>query len=287
MTIRNVVTRASQYETIIPFALEQRAEGEYINHLHIQGNSLLCSVYVSQIDVGATLHVDYFDTTTGDREGEEYILGAHPTLSVAPMTNRITITRIHEAPRIRVRVVGGSARFGVMMTVVTSFATDLDAALIFDEQVANLLRDKAIPIAGYDNTGKYNFIRVQDGILQVGGEVTAGELFINKRLYNEVLGQLPSTDVTLINYTVPVGKLFRWLEGFGTSNNWTTFDVQINGVTWIFQNNAFDNPNVNLTVGRGVRLNEGDTLTVTVRNVNPYNEPADIRTGIFGVEQDA
>jgi hypothetical protein len=284
MTVRQIVTRLGEYETVTPFELEERSEGVYIQHLHIQGNSLLSSVFVESLSAGASVKVDYFDTTTGAEVGEEYLLGAHPTIVNSGITHRLTVTRIHQMPRVRVTVTGGTATFGVLVTVVTSFATDLDAALVSDGQEADLLRDKSIPIAGYNDDNTYEFIRVKNGILQVGGSVTTDEQFINRRLYNEVLGKLPNGDTKLIDYTVPVGKTFQWTSGFGNSNNWCDFHVSVNGLTWIFKSNSFDSPNVDLSLGRGVTLSSGDVLEVFVKNTNIYNQPANIRVGIFGVE---
>jgi hypothetical protein len=212
-------------------------------------------------------------------------LEKHAIVSTAPFTQKLTITRIHSAPSCRVTLTGGNATFEVHNTVVTSFASDLDSALVMEDQSADLSRDQGIPISGYDNNGTYHFVRVVDGVLQVGGELTAGEIIINKRLYNETMALMPNILTTHISYTVPTGKVFRWLGGSGSANTWTHWRVEIDGQTWLSKRNAFDNPNIDLTTDRVVNIQAGSTINVVVKNLNPYGHTATLETVIFGREE--
>jgi hypothetical protein len=275
-------------ETVFP--LEPRAAGDYVANMLIKGNSILSTLTVSAIDPGATVKVTYFEYTTQNAAdaGQEIFLDEHVIIndsSSLPAVNKITITRIHSTPRIRLTITGGSATVEVHNTVVMSFASDLDAALVFEGDAFFVDRTKAIPIAGVDpETNLMNIVRVDNGLLQV----SSSDEVINKRLYNESIDLSPSPTYTNhINYEVPVGKIFRWVGGFGSSGNWTIWRVTIDGDVYLIQRNDIDEFNVDLSLQRGVTLTAGQVIQVDVRNRNPYNQDGDIETAIYGIEETA
>lgn len=277
-------------DTILP--LDDYPPGEYVVPMYIQGNSILSSLFVASVDPGATVSVEYFEITTGsaEREGEEILLEVHPPLTGVPGTSKLTVTRIHEKPRVRMIVTGGNVRAQVHTTVVTSFASDLDAALKYEEQPADLTPngDRGIPLVGYDEGDTlWHFLRVDNGVLQVGGEVAAGAIFLNTRKYNQSLVLLAGSDAVHIDYTIPAGKVFRWLAGWGTADDWVLWRVEIDGATWLTARNAFDAPNVDLVLQGPVALTEGQNIKVTVYNLNPYGQTANVETMISGSEIDA
>lgn len=286
--VANFTRTRHEFHNDTVFSLDTLGPGEYFANMLIKGNSILSTLTVTAIDPGATLEVQYIEFTTQQARdaGQEIFLEAHDTVddtTTLPFVDKITITRIHSTPRIRVVVTGGNATFEVHNTVVQSFASDLDAALVQEDEAFVPDRTKGIPIAGYDPAdGAMNLVRVVDGVLQV----SSSDEVINKRLYNESISLSPSVTYTEhINYTVPAGKRFRWIAGFGSGNNNGKWRVTIDGSTYLIKRNAFDQPNVELALQRGLSVSAGQNIVVEVRNANEYNTAGDYETGIYGIEE--
>ena len=118
------VINLDQYDTRELMPLEVRGAGVYTALMMIRGNSLLSSVYVKSITPGATLKVNYFDTTTGTVDlFERYELNGHALITDTGSgeTYRELVTRIHNKPQAEVIVTGGSVEFGVYISVVSDF----------------------------------------------------------------------------------------------------------------------------------------------------------------------
>lgn len=161
--------RMSLYETRAIVPLTVHPVGVFEQPLHIEGNSILSSVFFKSGP--GSVKVDYYDTTTGTEVGEEFSLDSHDLIS-SPTTDRILVTRVHNKPIVRVTVTGGSAEFGIYITVVASFASDLDSALVRDIQTANLVTDKAMIAASYDAiSGQFKFLRSINGRLLVDASI--------------------------------------------------------------------------------------------------------------------
>lgn len=174
--------------------------------MQIEGNSLLSSVFVISGDPGASVKVKYFDTTTGDTLIERYDLDdEHPDVAVAdaPVTDRRLVSKIHNKPVMEAIVTGGNVTFGVYVTVVQSFATDLDAALQLDDQIADLDVDKGMPMMVYDDdANKFFMLRGENGVIPVSFS-EAGD-----PVHETFIGlTTPGIEQTLITSVVPAGKL--------------------------------------------------------------------------------
>jgi hypothetical protein len=116
-----------QFETKAAYELESRGVGTVYQQMMIRGNSILSSVYVKSIDVGATLSINYYDTTTGDDgTGERFDLKSHAIITDADAgkTFRIVVPRIHNKPKIEAIIAGGNVEFGVYITVVADFPNE-------------------------------------------------------------------------------------------------------------------------------------------------------------------
>lgn len=200
MVAVNTNINLDQYETAVLFPVLSRAPGIYKTKMMIRGNSLLSSVYVKSIDPGATLKVNYYDTTTGsDGTLERYDLTGHDLITdtQAGETFRITVPRIHNKPQAEIIVTGGNVEFGIYITVVSTFVTDLDSALIRDGDTFEQTVHKAIPIACLDDiTGTLNFLRCREGSLSVS---EVGEEF---HLWGSVQ-ETPGTWEDILVFTVP------------------------------------------------------------------------------------
>lgn len=170
-----LLAHLKEFESFRVLDIEARSAGTILpGEIHIQGNSILSSVFVTAIDPGMTLKINYFDTSSGtfDRDMERFELDGHDLIDdsiTVPLTQRLTVTRIHNKPQIEVVITGaGTVTFGLYFTVVSSFATDLDAALIREGDTFVPTDTRAIPIACLDETaGTLHFLRCDGGSLSV------------------------------------------------------------------------------------------------------------------------
>ena len=195
----------NQFQTQILLPLETRAAGVYTREMLVEGNSLLSSVFVESGDVGASVEVKYFDFTTGTISTERYDLSdPHPVIpaSSSPITDRRSITKIHNKPVVEATVVGGNVKFGVYGTVVSAFASDLDAALLLDGADFDSGTNKGLPVMCYDEVLQKAFVlRCENGVIPVGISEAGDEIHLR---YSGV--STPGIEQTLILDTVPVGK---------------------------------------------------------------------------------
>jgi hypothetical protein len=170
--------------------------------MEIQGNSILSSVYIKSIDPGATLQVKYFDVTTGTvAGGERFDLEEHRTFTDADagLTNRVTITRIHNKPHCEVIVSGGNVEFGIYITVVASFASDLDAALVLDGEAYRDEATKGIPLACYDEANdEMVLVRCDGNGLKVTGSLSVTPA---KNPFNDTLDLVDKS--TVYTWNIP------------------------------------------------------------------------------------
>jgi hypothetical protein len=186
------------FESLPPLPLESRGPGTYGEVNQIIGNSILSSVFVKSISAGATLKVNYYDTSAGTTDdGERFDLVGHDLIDdtiTTPYTNRITVTRIHNKPILEAIVTGGTVEFGVYFTVVSSFATDMDNALVREGDTFVQDTTRGIPMACYDETaGTLHFLRCEGGALSVSE--TTGD----KKDFIFDGDSTPGTTQTLIN----------------------------------------------------------------------------------------
>ncbi len=161
----------SDQQSLAIFALNDRAAKVYYAKLDMAGNSILSTLLVESADVGATVKAQYYDITTGDDIGEANLLKEHGVLSSGLTTNKILIGNTHDKVFLKLTVSGGSARCSVYATIVSTSATELASALVAEGQTTNLIIDKAISVAAYDeDAGIWRFLRTDgDGRLVISG----------------------------------------------------------------------------------------------------------------------
>ena len=192
-----------EFETKTLMELDTRAAGTYRAKLMIRCNSLLSSIYIKSADAGATVKVNYFDTTTGSElTAERYDLLSHDLYDDSNVgeTHRILVTRIHNKPQIEVIVTGGNVEFGVYGTAVSTFASDLDSAIVFDGSSFVSTVNKAMPVACLDrDTDTLHFMPCKDGKLWVTGDVSISRV-TDPDIANLAM---PSADPTSYSHTFP------------------------------------------------------------------------------------
>jgi len=165
-----------EFESSPYFLLEERAAGTYKQISEIRGNSILSSIFVKAIDPGASIQVNYYDTTTGAGLGERYELKPHELVTDADAgkTFRIIVSEIHRRVVSEVIVSGGNATFSVYATAVTATDSNIDSALIREGQDYSDPENKAMPAAYLDETTqKLFFLHGKDGALIITGSVVA------------------------------------------------------------------------------------------------------------------
>lgn len=207
--------RLGLYETKAVVPLQAVAPGTYTLPFHSEGNSLLSTVYVKTADPGASVKVNYWDYTTGvdltADPGDRHNLQSHVLLLAAgaPQNDRIIVTGLHNKPNLEVIVTGGNVTFGVYVTVVSSFASDLDQNLKFQAQTADLAHDKGLVVSGYDATlGKFFMLPIDNGSVKVTGSFTATVQGSTAGLNATVTTS--ATPNTETNFTVVGVKRFRF-----------------------------------------------------------------------------
>lgn len=195
-----------QHETKALLDLGARGAGTTRIKMMVLGNALLSSVFVKSATPGATLKVNYFDTTTGDVDTpERYDLTSHALLGAADagQTVRLLVPRIHNKPYMEAIVTGGTVEFGVYASIVADFPVDLQGAL--DGQIANLGTDDGIPIAVYDpSDGKFYLLRGAAGVLATDPDARgAGSV------YEATVAVSPGPEAAVLTTVVPVGETWR------------------------------------------------------------------------------
>lgn len=157
-----------EFQSITLFEIESRAPNTYRIPLQVKGNSILSSLLVKELDPGATIKVNYFQTTSGNVTTERSELSGH-TIKTVPSNeaDTIIVARMHSKPVCEVVIEGGNVKFGLMATMVSAFASDIESSLFLDHYLTQG-RERGIPIMSFDeDTGELNFIRSRGGNLVV------------------------------------------------------------------------------------------------------------------------
>lgn len=224
------VERLGLYEPkdIVPLAV--RSESGQIN-LALAGNSILSLLYVSAIDPGTSVRVEYFDTGVGASVGELNLVGEHPTYTApTEQANRILVTRLTNKTVVRWTIQGGGdVYFGVYAYVVNSFASDLDNALKLNAQTVDFLNDKGIVVMGYDQrAGAFYYLPMENGaLLTTPGEELPG----TPRLVasSDGLQTTPGIAQDLVNEVVPSGESWRIRQIEVLCRHYSRFTVYADG----------------------------------------------------------
>jgi len=261
-------------DTDVLFPLAARSAGSTIQLIASNGNSCLSSLFVKTADPGTTVEVKYFQTTSGtfEEDSERQELVAHPVkgLADAGETTSILVTRLHNKPACEIIITGpGTITFGVYVSIRSETASDLDSALKLDDEVADLVSDKGIPMVCLDETGPtdvWKMVRCEDGSILVKGTFTGVTNEVDEREFgtDDVLFGASSN---LITYS-PSGanaRIHRIMVGGDGAGEFT---VKIGSDTWAVLRNAWNDRQVQLPL-HGKKLLTTDTITIDVENITP------------------
>jgi hypothetical protein len=162
------LVQVRQFQTQTLFALREVGPGTYHVPLQIEGNSILSSLLVTDVSLDASIQVNYFQTTTGDEEEERSPLVSHTAKTSGSMAaDTIIVARVHLKPVCEVIITGGTVTFGLMVTMVSAFASDIESSLFKDNFLVGGT-ERGIPIMTLDEVnGTLNFVRSRGGNLIV------------------------------------------------------------------------------------------------------------------------
>lgn len=199
--------------------------GTYLIKLDMKGNALISTLYVTAKDPGATIDVEYFDFTTGGDLGEETLVARHKDIGPGETDRRI-LARLHNKPVARIIITGGQVEFSLYGTVVSSFPSDTDAALIEEGQSVDLEIDRALPQGLYDPlTGTWHFARGEQGV-QI---VTLEETNVGRYHLSYIGDTNPGIEQTLINVTVPVGTVREIQKLVVACRSHASYQIEVDG----------------------------------------------------------
>lgn len=260
-----------------------RMPGTYRQVAEIRGNSLLSSVFIRNIDPGATLKINYYDTTTGATFNERFDLTGHDLItdSVLPLTTlRILVTKIHHRVVAEAVVTGGDVDFSLYATTVSSTASDLDAALIRDEDVFNQSINKAIPVATLDESdGKLYFLRSKAGVLTI--EQNFGTPFYLKS--TDAQQTTPASTITVSSGVVPVSKVWRLRRLEGQCRAYGYFEIFIDSTRIARANSSPVSDNPSFHFDPFVEATAGQT--VTIQYTQTHGPSLDVSAFLFATEE--
>lgn len=160
--------RIGLYEAKVVIPIQEFAPGTYTFQFGMPaGNSILSTIFVQDLDGGASVKVNYHDSGPGDgtQPGERVDLDGHPLISTGtPRSDRRIIARLANKPKAEVIVSGGNATLGLHIAVVADFPQEPN---LLDGQTAELNNDKGSPVMVLGSDGKWYAWRGDNGVGQV------------------------------------------------------------------------------------------------------------------------
>lgn len=167
-------TSMRQYQSLDIIKLQNRTAETYRRKITVAGNSILTTLFIKSMDVGASIEVKYYDDVSSQSEN---LLASHGVLTgQSDYHSRLIVTEIHNSFVVEATVTGGAVEFMVFTTIVDNFPLDLKGKL--DGSDANLANDTGVPIITYDpSDGKFYLLQSNGGklLLDIAGSSTLGD----------------------------------------------------------------------------------------------------------------
>jgi hypothetical protein len=238
MSPKEFTYRLNLYDSQIIFPFREaladiiRPAGVYTERVAISGNSILSTLWVKTIDVGATVTARWYDIGPGNNDlpGEKIWLTAHIPITTADTSDRRVVTRLHNKGFCEVTVAGGSAVFGIYATVISDFP---QSGGYLDGQPVVVEADGGNATVIFDPIqNKFFLARGSNGIADVnvvGGTIyigAPGAVFTKK---NTIVTD--GTEQTVIHEQVPTGKIWRLVKVKFISPAQGRGDIIVNGTS--------------------------------------------------------
>lgn len=194
-------TRVSlnEFHTQCALKAESRGPGTYEVKTSLRSYAMLSTLFVSAVDAGATIKVNYYEQTTGSALGERFDLRGHDLVddtATFPYSDKICIPKLHSSLIMEVIITGGNVTFGVLQS--STDASLLDAVL--DET-------GAIPV----DTSPGTPFHTEDAATSV-----------------------ESADVEILSFTVPAGTTRELTQVVGTACEEGIFRLENDGTGDIY-----------------------------------------------------
>lgn len=183
------IFRIGLYETLPVLRPTVIGPGTSTFQIAPAGNSILASLWVKSIDVGATVSGVWYDYAVGvtPDPAAKYVLGLHPSTTTAPYIDRRVIPKIHNQVFGDIIVSGGSAEVSLLVSVVSDFPFDVTDGIELGAGEPKTLQD-------------------------AGGVVTT-----------------PGVQQELLSFAVPAGKAWRLRSAQVNTRAYGAFEVTLDG----------------------------------------------------------
>lgn len=256
------LVQINEFQTVTLFDLSSRGPGTYRIPLQVQGNSILSSLLVTDIDVGATVKINYYQTTSGNERNERSELLSHNIRAIASdEADTIIVARMHFKPVIEAIVEGGNATFGVMVTVVSAFASDIESSL-FADQSEFTGTERGIPLITVDDeTDSFRFLRSKNGQLIIS-ESPGDNFHLQHSDY------LENGQKKMLIAHECFSKSLRISQMCVSSFSDTRFNLRINGRLMQSLRTTVSNPNGSLSLAPFRVAYKGSLVTIDAERIS-------------------
>jgi hypothetical protein len=286
--------RIGLYEAKVIVPIQEFAPGTYTFQFGMPaGNSILSTVFVQDLDGGASVKVNYHDSGPGDgtQPGERVDLDGHPLISTGtPRSDRRIIARLANKPKAEVIVSGGNATLGLHIAVVADFPQEPN---LLDGQTAELNNDKGAPVMVLGSDDKWYAWRGDNGVAKVEIVQSPDDLPVLSSVVNhrqiyandgfEYSYSLPSnTRIMTLKTSTPNAKiLVAWSSGTtstlgqtvysGTQYEKENIDPTNNWVVYWQSNKPNTEIEIETWQGTNLPLNDSRKLTAVTLHKSAYS----------------
>lgn len=268
------LTRLNLYESMPVIPVQVFDIGSEITQIASYGNSLLATLWVKELDPGASVLVKWYDIGpgSGDFPGEKIYVAQHAVVATSDTSDRRLVPGIHNKVWCEIIVTGGQVTLGIYATSVSSFP---QYSPFRDEDLANLGNDSGNPSVLLDrDLGKWFLASGKEGAANVNitgfdAEVSGIPMVFSYR------GLADGTSQTVISQIVPPAKNWKIRKLDICSRCYGEFYIVVNGaiigdgktspietnVSFIFA--PYQKVDENLTVEVFFKKNYGPILDVS------------------------
>jgi len=104
-------------DTTAVHSLGSRGPGTYYEDLWAQDNAILSSVYVDDLEQGASITVTFIDVGLSAKPQDEVDLVTHGTITAAGSVSKKNVSGFHNQPRVKTVISGGYVSYGHWVTL--------------------------------------------------------------------------------------------------------------------------------------------------------------------------
>lgn len=258
-----------QFESSALIPMQEFEEGIYYAQVQTNNNALLSSLLVSDVENGASVVVNYFQTSAANEKFERTDITSHNTFTAPSISaQQIIVSRIHNKVIAEIIIVGGKVTCGVFCTAVGYSISDIDTQLKLSGTPVNFLSDKGLPVLSVDEKNEFAFLKTNNGSLLVEEKQGGEPVYV----FNEIENIPQNSEEEIFEYTVPNDKEFFLKKIQCSGQNIAVFSCFINNNLIAKKWSWFSG---GLTVdfdfnGIAVKANSGDVVKCLVNHSRPF-----------------